>query len=44
MIQRLCQVKGCEAVSISDLEKHAAKHAITEYLMFWEINKVSREV
>ena len=43
--QRLCQVRDCkEIVSISDLESHAATHSIMEYLMFWEINKVTKEV
>ena len=41
--QRLCQVCK-ESVSISDLESHAAMHAITEYRMFWVIDKVTKEV
>ena len=40
---RLCQVCG-EIVSISDLETHAAQHSTMNYLMFWVVDKVTKEV
>ena len=43
--QRLCQVRDCKAIlSISDLASHAAKHSTTEYIMFWVIDKATKEV
>ena len=43
MRPRLCQVCG-EIVSISDLETHAAQHSTMNYLMFWVVDKVTKEV
>ena len=43
MRPRLCQLCG-EIVSISDLESHISKHSTMQYLMFWVIDKVTKEV